>query len=236
MVRQWKAILVSVCMLGGRAFAGDVISELEVEGVKYENVRWGPVNQGKVVMFHNRGVATVALDRLPEEYARQLGYQPSDKPIEPRTPRPPPANSPVFQPKRPAPKDRIPPQERPAFEAARDQKMVVGGELTDKSALVQLTGFIRAKATVTGEERETTGTMLELAKRKKTERPIPANLEMRPGLWEGTGEEVFLRDFVPEVERDSLWRGFGQEADPIRGYRTFVIAEELTYEQWKKRR
>jgi hypothetical protein len=135
-----------------------------------------------------------------------------------------------------APADRIPPQERAAFEAARETKMVLNGALVDRRELATLTGFFRSKAKVTGEDRASDGLMLELAELKKTDRPIPAHMVMRPGLWQGTGEEVFLRDYSTDAERDSLLRVSAKEGEQVRGYRTFFVAQDLTYEQWKKLR
>jgi hypothetical protein len=140
------------------------------------------------------------------------------------------------RPKPVRPEDRLPPQERAAFDAACNAKMVLNGMLVDKSELTPLTGFIRSQAKVTGTEHPIEGLMLELAERKHTDRPVPVNMEMRPGLWNGTGEEVFLRDYASNLEQGTIVRLYAKEAEAIKSYRTFVVAQDLTCEKWTKLR
>ncbi len=243
MLKRWVTILLVTLALSARVcLGGEGVSVVVVDGVTYNDVRWGPVNQGKVVMFHNHGVAVVPLAKLPEEYARQLGYRPPAAAAEASAPAPAAESLPAMELSRPqtpafaSNPDPVPPQERAAFDAACAAQMVLNGALVDKSALMMLTGFYRAKAQVTGETRASEGLMVELANRKQPARPVPENLELRPGLWDGTGQEVFLRDYSPHIEPGMLLRVYAKEGDPIKGCRTFYVAQDLTYDLWKKLR
>jgi hypothetical protein len=79
--------VLTVLLLGfaGTLKAGEVIDYLRIDGKTYQTVKWGPVNQGKVVIFHSHGVTMIPLEKLPEEYQAQFGYQPPPTP--PPTPR-----------------------------------------------------------------------------------------------------------------------------------------------------
>lgn len=219
-----------------------VVPELTIDGVRYESVRWGPVNDGKVVIFHNRGFTTVRLDQLPREYAQQLGWTP---PAAPALQPPPAPVAPAVEPVQPPPPPppvvaRIPAQERAAFQQARRAHMVVAGALVKRSQLTELTGFCRSRASVGRGEGEPVveGWIVELARRKPSDRPVPAEMQNRPGLWETTGVEVFLSGYTPSStgETDTVVKVTAREGEIIRGYRTFTAAEELTYELWQRLR
>ena len=100
-------VAVTLALICSAQAATTIDSVQTADGKTYQNVRWGPVNAGKVVMFHNRGVTVIPLADLPEEYQAQFGYTPPSEPtppvtphkpnpIEPTTPRP----DPVPQPRR----------------------------------------------------------------------------------------------------------------------------------------
>src|ERR1041385_1731148 len=65
-----------VCLAAGFVLGAEVVDSLVIDGTEYQSVKWGPVNQGKVVIFHNRGVATIPLEKLPAEYRARFGYKP----------------------------------------------------------------------------------------------------------------------------------------------------------------
>src|SRR2546427_12774478 len=71
------AIAVVGCLMAGLTFGAEVVDSLVIDGHEYHSVKWGPVNQGKVVIFHNRGAATIPLEKLPPEYQAQFGYKPA---------------------------------------------------------------------------------------------------------------------------------------------------------------
>src|SRR5262245_18312127 len=97
--------------------AGEVIPEIIVNGKIYQNVRWGPVNNGKVVILHGRGSAIVPIEQLPPEYQRRLGFTPAE-PVVTEAPRQ------QWSPPAPAPAPVMPPADDgdSAFERARRQQ------------------------------------------------------------------------------------------------------------------
>ena len=64
-----------VCLVAGLTLEAEVLDSLVIDGKEYQSIKWGPVNQGKVVIFHNRGVATIPLEKLPLEYQARFGYK-----------------------------------------------------------------------------------------------------------------------------------------------------------------
>ena len=87
-----KTLLITV-FCAGSLFAGEVLKSLDIDDQHYESVKWGAVNQGKIVIFHSRGVAIIPLEKLPAEYQAQFGYKPDPAPpaLTPAPPVAPPA-------------------------------------------------------------------------------------------------------------------------------------------------
>lgn len=248
-MRQTLKFLCAVMLFAGSLRAVENVKEITTtDGITYELVRWGPVNGGKVVIFHNRGVNTVPLENLPEEWARKFGYRPPAREPEPRVdetdkppanewPAPPVEQITTFAPV-PSP-EPVPPKPvvtNPGFDLARNQKMVLDGALVNRDQLTVLVGFVRQKARIKEDDVETAGVILELANRKNGGANAPTIMEMRPGLWEGTGAQVFLRGYPQDTERDSLIRVYARAGEDWSGYRTYHVAQELTLNQWKKLR
>ncbi len=224
------AFAFSVIMLAaGCVFAGEVIDSVTIDGKTYESVKFGPVNQGKVVIYHSRGVAIVPLDKIPPEIAPNiLGHdtqkvKPMPGQSAPNTARPP------LPPNRAAS-----PAEQQAFEQDRATKVLLDGKLVEKSRLTELTGFLAySRVDVKDGDRSFFGAIIELARRKPGSQPVAKNLEMRPGLWERTGQSAVLLNYVPDVEEGLLVRVYGTEIAPITDSRAFVVGRELTFSDWK---
>lgn len=49
---------------------------ITIDGVTYENVRWGTVIPPAVSILHRTGAATIPLQKLPPELQKQFGYDP----------------------------------------------------------------------------------------------------------------------------------------------------------------
>jgi len=49
-------------------------STITIDGVTYDEVRWGAVTPSAVSLFHKTGVASIPLEKLPPELQQQLGY------------------------------------------------------------------------------------------------------------------------------------------------------------------
>jgi len=243
------------CLLTKAALAGgDVVQRLETNSGKvYRDVKWGPVNAGKVVVFHTRGVAIVPLEDLPEEFQDQFGYKapPVEKPAHPSVPdlvpqpapppKPtsPPASADLFKPVKPAPAPVVENNspEWKQYSQEKNLKVVLDGKLVDKSRLSQLTGFVVATGTLsqTGPDGRSRVpiTTLELAQKKNDVAP---SMQMRPGLWKGTGEEVVLLDYKHAGDAGVLLNLFVKETDPVDTSRAFFVGKEPSFEQWLKLR
>jgi len=208
---KWVAL---VLILGGVSVgfgqgANHVTPRLEVAGVTYHNVRWGPVNQGKVVLLHSRGSAMVPVTSLPVEYQQWLAAK-STQPFAPPPTGRGTAPTPAWPPPPPSGKVRI------------------NGEWVEKSQLKELVGFVKFLAEATEDQQVMRGVILELAELRNPDRPIPANLVMRPGLWKPTGEQVLLKHYAHHGQLGDLIRVYGREDDAIKGVRAFVVGVEAS--------
>jgi hypothetical protein len=51
-------------------------STITVDGIIYSNVTWGTVTSATVTIFHETGVASIPLEKLPSEFQQRFGYDP----------------------------------------------------------------------------------------------------------------------------------------------------------------
>ena len=51
-------------------------TNLTIDGVSYENIRWGRVTPSTVTIFHKTGVASIPLRSLPPDLQKKFGYDP----------------------------------------------------------------------------------------------------------------------------------------------------------------
>lgn len=54
------------------------VARLTIDGVTYENVRWGTVTPAAVSILHATGVATIPLWKLPPNLQKRFGYDPQE--------------------------------------------------------------------------------------------------------------------------------------------------------------
>jgi len=47
-----------------------------IDGITYDQIRWGRVTPGTVTLFHKSGVATIPLAELPPDLQKQFNYNP----------------------------------------------------------------------------------------------------------------------------------------------------------------
>ena len=121
-----------------------------------------------------------------------------------------------------------------AYNQGRQSKVVLRGQLVDRSALTMVTGFIaRVRAKVRDDSRNYTGAVLNLAVRKPDTTAVQG-MDLRPSLWQRSDEQVLLLDYDPEREPGALVRVYGMELRRINGLRAFSVATEPTFEQWKR--
>jgi hypothetical protein len=51
-------------------------TKITIDGVTYEDVRWGTVTPATVSIFHSTGIASIPLEKLPPELQQRFGYDP----------------------------------------------------------------------------------------------------------------------------------------------------------------
>jgi hypothetical protein len=207
----------------------------------YQDVRWGPVNQGKVVMFHSRGNATVPLSSLPKEYQELLGYQPppaatsvttSATATTPAVPAPEPPRITTPAPSRSTTRE-------PDWESySRDRKtmMVLNNKLVERGNLTMLVGFVGNAVRIYNDSGKVRGFVLEIAERKNDIAQPTNELALRPNLWRRSGRTVLLRNYKAEGEAGVLVRVFVVPAEEVFGNTSYDVAAEPTFEQWKQLR
>jgi hypothetical protein len=68
--------LLLICLGVHTAFADDSNLTLTVDGVSYEDVRWGNATPSAVTIFHRTGIARIPLEKLSPELQQKFGYDP----------------------------------------------------------------------------------------------------------------------------------------------------------------
>jgi hypothetical protein len=117
----------------------------------------------------------------------------------------------------------------------RAHRLLLDGKLVDKSTLTPLVGFLaRERASITDDAHTYNGAALDLAEPKAKAGTVPTAMELRPALWARTDEQVFLLDYKPESLPGVLMQIYGVEVAQIGGWRTFKIAREPGFEEWKR--
>ena len=119
----------------------------------------------------------------------------------------------------------------------RATKIILNGELVEKSRLTVLTGFfVRDRADVGEAGVYVRESILELAEQRKDVSQTTKAMEMRPSMWKRTGEQVFLLDYPVTVEPGTLIRVHVTQGNAVHGVRTFHVGTEPTFEQWQSLR
>ena len=256
------------CLLLCTAQAADSVREtvpiLYINGKRYENVRWGPVNSGKVAVFHNRGVTFVPLADLPTEYQELFNYTPppdSTPPSEPAAdpldfrqrkfshnsdPVPAPVSDPVptvqLRPLRPLPPVSTPysvsrsDRDWEQYSADRKVKVVYQGKLVDAVAFKQIIGFIGNPGWVEENGIRANGTLFELAEERKDIPKSAPSMVLRPNHWKKTGKVALLKNYKAETEPGVIVRFYAVELPAIADCPLYEVATEPTFEQWQKLR
>jgi len=229
--------------MAGMAFccvhATELIPSVTVDGKVYQNVRWGPVNQGRVVMFHSRGNAVVPLSSLPPEYQALLGNQggaptaPVNSPVVvPPLPSAPaqPARPSIIKPTRPS---AVRDADWEAYTEERKTKVVLNNKLLNRTDLETLVGYIGSPVRIFSNTGRVTGVMLEVAEMRADVAQAATGLQLRPNLWQRTGKVAFLRNYKPEGEIGILVRLFVARDGEMDGNPSYDVAKEPSFEQWK---
>jgi hypothetical protein len=71
-----RSILLIYLVMFTAAFGADTNLTLTVDGVTYNDVRFGLITPVSVSIIHSTGVVSIPLTKLPPELQRQFGYNP----------------------------------------------------------------------------------------------------------------------------------------------------------------
>jgi len=206
--------------------ADEVIDSLQIDGKTYQGVKWGPVNNGKVVIFYSQGVTMVPLDRLPPQYRARFGPVAETNASA--------AGSNALPLTDPTP-DASTNASWQAYVRIRATKLLLDGKLVDRSELTELTGFLMpAQGAAAEDARFGRLWVLNLAEHRKNLPASAQGFDLRPGLWQATEETVVLINYEGSAEDGSLVRVYGSETDPMNGHRAFKIAKQPSYEEWQQ--
>jgi hypothetical protein len=74
-----RCLLLSIFAVAS-ALAEDTNTSITINGVTYQDYRWGTVTPTTVSVFHRGGVATIPLEVLSPELQKRFGYRPVDAP------------------------------------------------------------------------------------------------------------------------------------------------------------
>ena len=257
MKKTFVKFVVLLSALAAATFAADVLDTLTTtDGLTYHNVRWGPVNQGKVVVFHNRGVTYLPLEKLPAELQARFGVQPAAVPApataDPATAAPRVETAPTSQPatvvKAADLREQLESMRLRSHGTAQNSAwtqyvreraafVLLEGKLVERAQLVQLTGIVVKFATIDDDTRSRVpGTVLELAEKRPDAKPVPSQMELRPSLWRGTGQQVYLVRYEPENSAGDVIRVYAKETNPVGEVRAYIVGKEPSFEQWQQLR
>ena len=75
-MRTLRVTLLFCIFAAAIALAEDTNTTITIDGVTFENVRWGTVTPTTVSILHRTGAATIPLEKLPPELQKQFGYDP----------------------------------------------------------------------------------------------------------------------------------------------------------------
>lgn len=249
-----KRILLSL-LVAATGFAAEVVPFLEVNGVPYRDVKFGPVNQDKVVLFHSLGVVSIPIASLPAEYQQRVAAPDTSNGLPVPQELKLPASGP--KPVTPAPLP-VQPDQPTILEAMRAKRaesannsggggdwatytrergslVVIEGKLVEKSTLTPLIGFLaKERVQLSDGKRTYNGALLDLAVRKSGGPAVAESMELRPSLWRRTDERVFLVNFKPLTITGALMKVYVVEASPIDQWRAYKAGNDPSFEDWKR--
>jgi len=203
-----------------------------VDGVTYEEVRWGTATPIEVRLFHSGGVATVPLEKLPAEWQREFGYDPqkaaAHRAAEEERRRVGAAKAQAEQEER----------ERHAAEFAayrRDFriKVLADGKLVSRAAVSSWPCFlVSVKQTYVEEGITKTGTLYEVVSQPDLSR-LPPAMRKRPGLWQPTGSNLLHRVLYTGPTNSPVIEVNGVALGLVDGWPLVTPASDFTFAQWK---
>lgn len=237
-----RTLLLMLAMLvgAGTVRAGEAIDSLTIGKITYQNVKFGPANQGKVILYHNRGVATVPIQSIPTAYLSLIVGPEAQKELERREQERKRAET---QPGGVNPNQALPGMVDPTvvpgsmrdYRLNKERMAVVNGKLVPVNRVVSLTGFlIRPGVEIPASGKPAVGSVVEIAERRPG---VPVSLletELRPNQWQGTGESVWVVDYLPNTEAGVIVQLTGAELETINGRRVLALAREPTFEEWQQ--
>jgi hypothetical protein len=133
----------------------------------------------------------------------------------------------------------LPPPRDPDWEAYnrdRKTKLVLRDKLVNRSDMSTLVGFIGTPIRVLSGDVKIRGVTMELAEKKEDVAQPASELSLRPNLWQRTGKMVVLRDYKAQGESGILVRLYVTPAEDVEEHKSYEVATEPTFEQWKQLR
>jgi hypothetical protein len=209
--------------------AGDATNQtVTVDGVTYEDVKWGTVSPSAVTIFHRTGIASIPLEKLPPEQQQRFGYNASraaqHRKLE--------AEQRARTTTRAGQAAQTTAQRR-AYDVERNRVILIAGALYPRDKLPDsrhVYGKLR--------EKRPAGVVLEM--------DINETYVVTGGFGsvggggsalrsEKVGSElVFVRNLFPTNSIGSMVMTNAVETNPVGGIRAFDIGKVPTFDEWRE--
>ena len=207
---------------------------ITVDGVTYEDIRWGTVTRLEVSVIHRDGITRILLEKLPADAQTELGYDPRKAA----------ADRAAEEVRRLAAIQKAladkAEQERRlaewnAYRQDCETKALVEGKLIPRDQLTRWVCFIVTNAHTYIENGKTkTGTLLEVAAPvNDAVSQLAHNMQLRPNLWKSAGSNILHRGTLTLPQAGMPVEIIGLPMGEVDGWRMVVEPQPLTFEQWK---
>ena len=208
-------------------------TKITIDGVTYENVRWGTVTPSTIAIFHKTGAATISLAKLPPDLQKEFGYDPKR-----------------------AMQFEAANLERATFIAETRNKVVLDGQVVVTATLsnVTLSGTLKAKGELEnpGYTGYVVGSLLSVN--------FPVLVGTRPGhaiasdavryhgangpsfylparpVYKPNMEDVLILDWICPKNIGETIEVQACPVNPNLGVRTYAVPQPITFEFWKNNR
>ena len=207
---------------------------ITVDGVTYEDIRWGTVTRREVSVIHRDGIARIPLEKLPADAQRELGYDPQKAA----------ADRAAEEARRLAALEKARAEEVEkarrlaewnAYRRDCETKALVEGKLVPRESLTRWVCFVVTNAQPYIENGQTkTGTLLDVAAPvSDAVSALAHNMQLRPNLWKSAGSNLLHRGALTVPEAGMPVEIIGLSLGEVDGWRMVVEAQPFTFEQWK---
>lgn len=243
-------VLLLLLLLAASAYGEETNLTLIVNGVTYQNARWGTITPDSVSIIHRSGVTSIPLSQLSPELQKKFGYDPQ--------------KAQAYKTSVAARQASMVEQE--AYRRETSGKVLLEGKIVDASGLPYAVchGWVVKKGrfqhpdypdgvvgTVLGRSR---GTMLPLEYARKNDRQIraeldkPQELDKPPHLAEADPKMTFIAEADPKTTFIMDWistKNIGQgdlvtvcltKKSLFLGMSSCAVTKPVTFADWKRLR